>query len=80
MHEDDRKTLAEALSGFANSDGGVIVWGVDCRQGVGKDESDATQSVKPIVNLDRWMNPSLRVCGQCGQWPLYPPIGRAADA
>ncbi len=29
---DDRKNLAAAVSGFANSDGGLIVWGVDCRK------------------------------------------------
>jgi hypothetical protein len=27
----DRKNLAKAISGFANSEGGIIVWGVDCR-------------------------------------------------
>lgn len=26
----DRKNLARAISGFGNSEGGVIVWGVDC--------------------------------------------------
>lgn len=29
---DDRRNLAAAVSGFANSDGGLIVWGVDCRK------------------------------------------------
>jgi hypothetical protein len=28
----DRKNLAKAISGFGNSDGGIIVWGVDCPQ------------------------------------------------
>ncbi len=28
---DDRRNLAEAISGFANSDGGLIVWGIDAR-------------------------------------------------
>jgi hypothetical protein len=27
----DRSNLARAISGFGNSEGGVIVWGVDCR-------------------------------------------------
>lgn len=30
LHESDWKNLAKAISGFANSDGGVVVWGVDC--------------------------------------------------
>lgn len=29
---EDRQNLAIAISGFANADGGVIVWGVDARQ------------------------------------------------
>ena len=28
---DDRRNLAKCLSGFANSSGGVVVWGVDAR-------------------------------------------------
>src|SRR5215469_7521481 len=36
FHDDDRRNLARAISGFANSEGGIIIWGVDCRdQGSG---------------------------------------------
>lgn len=35
LADSDKKTLGEAVSGFANSLGGVIVWGVDCRGLVG---------------------------------------------
>jgi hypothetical protein len=31
-NRDDRKNFAKALSGFANSSGGIVVWGVDCRK------------------------------------------------
>lgn len=31
-HRDDRKNLARALSGFANSAGGVLIWGVEARK------------------------------------------------
>jgi hypothetical protein len=31
FNRDDRRSLACALSGFANSSGGLIVWGVDAR-------------------------------------------------
>ena len=27
LHDDDRKNLGKAISGFGNSDGGVIIWG-----------------------------------------------------
>lgn len=39
LHDDDRKNLAKALSGFANSSGGVLIWGVkkeDGKKGVYK--------------------------------------------
>ena len=32
MTRDDRKTLAICIGGFANSSGGLIVWGVDARE------------------------------------------------
>ncbi len=31
LHNRDRANLAKAISGFGNSEGGVIIWGVDCR-------------------------------------------------
>ena len=31
LHTNDKSNLAKAISGFGNSEGGVIVWGVDCR-------------------------------------------------
>ena len=30
LHKDDRKNLAKCISGFGNSEGGVVVWGVEC--------------------------------------------------
>jgi hypothetical protein len=30
LHQNDRKNLAKAISGFGNSEGGVVIWGVDC--------------------------------------------------
>lgn len=45
---DDRRNLAIALSGFANSDGGIVVWGVDARpnaQGV-----DCASALREIPN------------------------------
>lgn len=29
---DDNKNLSKAISGFGNSSGGVVIWGVDCRR------------------------------------------------
>ena len=30
LHRDDRRNLSKAISGFGNSEGGVIIWGVEC--------------------------------------------------
>lgn len=38
----DRKNLAKAISGFGNSEGGVIVWGVDCSASGG--QTDVAQA------------------------------------
>lgn len=48
LPRDDRKNFATCASGFANSEGGIVVWGVDARQ----DETgvDAAHELKPIEN------------------------------
>lgn len=48
---EDKRNLATALSGFANSDGGLIVWGVDCRKGV--DGVDGARELVPLKNVER---------------------------
>lgn len=51
---DDRRNLARAVSGFANSEGGLVVWGVVARkdgQGV-----DCAESLKPIPNVARLLS------------------------
>jgi hypothetical protein len=37
LHPDDRKNLGKAISGFGNSDGGLIIWGVICTLGANGD-------------------------------------------
>jgi len=46
---DDRRNFAKALSGFANSDGGMIVWGVDARKN--DNGVDCALSLKPIAEV-----------------------------
>lgn len=41
---DDKRNLAVALSGFANADGGIVIWGVDAR----RDPNDA--SIDQVVS------------------------------
>jgi hypothetical protein len=46
---DDKRILAKALSGFANSSGGIIVWGVDARKNA--EDIDCATSERPIENV-----------------------------
>jgi Putative DNA-binding domain len=43
---DDKKNLARALSGFANSSGGMIIWGVDARKNA--EGVDCAVELRPI--------------------------------
>lgn len=51
LHESDRKNLRRALSGFANSDGGVIVWGVGARKDSGVDVPTMEPAIDDCVTF-----------------------------
>jgi hypothetical protein len=51
LGDDDKRYLGEALSGFSNSAGGTLVFGVDCR--VGADGVDCVQALQPFVAYDK---------------------------
>jgi Putative DNA-binding domain len=55
LHVSDRENLAKAISGFGNSDGGVIVWGVDCRRDP-VTNADVPQKKVPIENPQRFVS------------------------
>jgi hypothetical protein len=60
----DRENLARAISGFGNSDGGVIVWGVDCRRDAATG-ADVPQRKVPVVNPQRfvsWLENAVSSC------------------
>lgn len=54
LGKSDRKNLSKALSGFANSDGGLIVWGVRAKPD--EDGFDRIQGVQQIANLGRFIS------------------------
>jgi hypothetical protein len=54
FNRDDRRSLACALSGFANSSGGLIVWGVDARPN--SDAIDCATALFPIDNLPLFLS------------------------
>lgn len=45
---DDRRNLARSVSGFANSDGGLIIWGVVARKRA--DGADCATAAQPLQN------------------------------
>lgn len=52
MQKSDKQNYSEALSGFSNSNGGLIVWGVDCRKdGQGRDVVQRLQAIKNLTGL-----------------------------
>lgn len=54
LEDDDRKNLAKAISGFANSSGGVLIWGIENR----------TLSPKPITGIQFFISDLLNLATQ----------------
>ena len=64
LHRDDKKNLAKAISGYANSDGGIIVWGVDARKPEGSDV-DCACELFPIDGVRVALNRLNEQTGTC---------------
>ena len=63
LNDTDRKNLAKAISGFGNSEGGVVIWGIDCSKN--KDNADVAHSKCPIQNVKRfvsWLEGAVSGC------------------
>jgi schlafen family protein len=54
LDDSDQKNLAKAISGFGNTSGGVVIWGVDCRD-LG-DRGDVAQAKFPVPNVRRFLS------------------------
>jgi hypothetical protein len=51
LSSEDRNNFARAISGFGNSEGGVVIWGVECS--TDQDGTDAASAFKPLLNAKR---------------------------
>jgi hypothetical protein len=60
----DRENLARAISGFGNSDGGVILWGVDCRRDprTGADLPGARHPIERPQRFVSWLEGAVSSC------------------
>jgi len=54
LHDHDLNNLARAISGFGNSEGGVIVWGVDCNDKDKSNTGDFPQARRYIEDPQRF--------------------------
>ena len=64
LHRDDRKNLAKAISGFGNSEGGVIIWGVECSSR-DCELGDVARSKNKVKNVHRflsWVESAISGC------------------
>lgn len=60
-NRDDRKNFAEAVAGFANADGGLIIWGVDCRKNA--DGVDCAITALGVDDLKKFHNRLIEFSG-----------------
>lgn len=63
LNQTDRNNFAKAISGFGNSEGGVVIWGVDCS----RDEKDAdvARFLVPLADANRfrsWLEGAVSGC------------------
>lgn len=54
LDKDDKKNYAKALSGFSNSVGGVLIWGIEARK-LMPDSPDVATNERPISHLKKFL-------------------------
>lgn len=63
LEQRDRNNLAKAISGFSNSEGGVIVWGIACHRNLsGADVAQAKHPIKDIKRFQSWIEDATSRC------------------
>lgn len=63
LSDTDRNNFAKAISGFGNSEGGVIVWGIDCsRDTVGADVARFKVPITDAARYTSWLEGVVSGC------------------
>lgn len=68
---EDNKNLSKAISGFANSSGGVVIWGVDCRRE--SETGNEVASRHPVSDADG-LNTKLQAAISRATIPPHPDV------
>jgi hypothetical protein len=63
LDKGDKRNLAKTLSAFANSQGGLQIWGIDARRESG-DEVDCARAVKPVMEIERFKSDVTTLIGE----------------
>nr|WP_269106753.1 ATP-binding protein [Massilia sp. TS11] len=63
LHDRDRGNLRKAISGFANSEGGVVLWGIDCSKcaSIG-DVASARMPISSPSRFVSWIEGAISGC------------------
>lgn len=67
LSDSDKENLAKAVSGFANSGGGVLIWGIEDDTMLPKPVSDAPAFLGSLLNLSHQTTDPI-VAGIDGDW------------
>lgn len=62
VSDDDRKNLAEGISAFGNTEGGVIIWGIKCAQNAAGD--DVPTKARPLKQVSQFKSRIERVIAE----------------
>ena len=63
LHPNDRRNLSKAISAFGNSEGGVLVWGVECSRDLEiGDVAKAKVKVKNVYRFLSWLENAISGC------------------
>lgn len=63
LHPNDRRNLGKAISAFGNSEGGVLVWGVECSRDL--ELGDVAKAKVKVQNVHRflsWLENAISGC------------------
>lgn len=62
LHQNDWKNLARAISGFGNSEGGVVLWGIACKSSPAGDVPQGPKAIQNPTRFVSWLEGAVSGC------------------